>query len=576
VLKGLPFRSIVAADFEFDGGGGNRSRPVCMVAKELRSGKTWRLWRGEFGSTPPFSIGLDTLFVAFYASAELSCFRAFGWPMPARILDLFVEFRARTNGLAPVKNGLINALVYFGLDAIGSTEKNRLRDLVLQGGPWSDGERKEILDYCESDVLALERLLPAMLPKIDIPRALLRGRYMAAVSAMEHTGTPIDMPTLELLRKRWTEIQGELIGEIDKNYGVFEGRSFRARRFAAFLNRHDIPWPLLESGELDLQDDTFREMAKSYAIISPLRELRHALSSLRLQNLQVGSDGRNRALLSVFGSRTGRNQPSNAKFIFGPSVWIRGLIKPSPGYAIAYVDWSNQEVGIAAKLSGDEKMLKAYQSGDPYLEFGKQCGRLPPDATKASHPDTRQMLKQCVLGILFGMGAKTLAFKIGQSELVARELLRLHRDTYRKFWSWSEAAVDCAMLRSVIGTVFGWPLHVEQNPKPGSLMNFPMQANAAEMLRLACCLATERGIEVCAPVHDAILICAPIEKIEEAAIKMSAAMDEASRAVLCGFTIGTDVHIVRYPDRYTDPRGVVMWDRVVKLLAKISEAESAA
>ena len=38
-----------------------------------------------------------------------------------------------------------------------------------------------------------------------------------------------------------------------------------------------------------------------------------------------------------------------------------------------------------------------------------------------------------------------------------------------------------------------------------------MQANGAEMLRLACCFATERGVRVCAPVHDAILIEAPGE-----------------------------------------------------------------
>jgi hypothetical protein len=186
------------------------------------------------------------------------------------------------------------------------------------------------------------------------------------------------------------------------------------------------------------------------------------------------------------------------------------------------------------------------------------------------------MLKQCVLGILFSMGAKTLAFKIGRSELVARELLRLHRGTYKKFWSWSEAAVDCAMLHNSISTVFGWTLHVEQNPKQGSLMNFPMQANGAEMKRIASCLATERGIEVCAPVHDAFLICAPIGEIEEAAAAMQAAMDEASRIVLSGFTIRTDVNIVRYPDRYMDPRGVVMWDRVMRLLAQLENQKNEA
>jgi DNA polymerase I len=76
---------------------------------------------------------------------------------------------------------------------------------------------------------------------------------------------------------------------------------------------------------------------------------------MRLSDLAVGSDGRNRTLLSAFRARTGRNQPSNTKFIFGPAVWLRGLIKPPPGHGIAYVDWSQQEFGIAAALSGDPR-----------------------------------------------------------------------------------------------------------------------------------------------------------------------------------------------------------------------------
>ena len=108
----------------------------------LRSGQTWRLWRDEFGPSPPFPIGADTLFVAYYASAELGCLRALGWPMPDHILDLFTEFRDRTNGLTtPAGAGLLGALTYFGLDSIGSHEKDELRALVLRGGPWSDRER---------------------------------------------------------------------------------------------------------------------------------------------------------------------------------------------------------------------------------------------------------------------------------------------------------------------------------------------------------------------------------------------------------------------------------------------------
>lgn len=126
----------------------------------------------------------------------------------------------------------------------------------------------------------------------------------------------------------------------------------------------------------------------------------------------------------------------------------------------------------------------------------------------------RELFKQCVLGVAYGMEAQSLAQRIGQPEIVARDLLRAHRETYRTFWKWSDAAVDTAMLHGSLHSVFGWRLHIGEKVNPRALRNYPMQANGAEMLRIACCLATERGIEVCAPVHDAVLICAGLDQLE--------------------------------------------------------------
>lgn len=198
--------------------------------------RRFRIFQHQFGPAPPYATGPDVLFVAFYASAELGCYRVLGWPMPERILDLFVEFRVRTNmgskmdqeRRTPSGASLLGALAYFGLDAIGATEKDAMRELVLRGRPWTADEHAAILDYCEEDVGALERLLPAMLPRIDLPRALLRGRFMSAVAAMEHSGTPIDMEVLEWLRAGWAGIQDRLIAAIDSDYGVyFQGRALR-------------------------------------------------------------------------------------------------------------------------------------------------------------------------------------------------------------------------------------------------------------------------------------------------------------------------------------------------------------
>ena len=144
-------------DFEFIATAGNRPIPICLVAHELRSGRRFRIWQDQFGPAPPYATGPGVLFVAFYASAELGCYRVLGWPMPERILDLFTEFRARTNGLdTPAGNSLLGALSYFGLDGMGAGEKEDMRALILRGPPWTEDERTAILRYCQADVEALE------------------------------------------------------------------------------------------------------------------------------------------------------------------------------------------------------------------------------------------------------------------------------------------------------------------------------------------------------------------------------------------------------------------------------------
>ena len=62
------------------------------MAYELHSGVWLRLWQDQLGSNPPFDIGPQSLFVAYSAAAEFSCFHVLGWSQPARILDLFVEY----------------------------------------------------------------------------------------------------------------------------------------------------------------------------------------------------------------------------------------------------------------------------------------------------------------------------------------------------------------------------------------------------------------------------------------------------------------------------------------------------
>ena len=211
------------------------------------------------------------MFVAYYASAELGCHEVLGWPAPVHVLDLFAEFRNVTNGYStPCGNGLLGALASFGLDGIDTAEKDSMRELAIRGGPWTTDERRALLEYCEHDVVALARLLPKMLPIIDLDRALLRGRYMVAAARIEAVGVPIDTIAHAQLTTGWDQIKDHLIERSDADYGVYDGRTFKIQQFARFLAANDIPWPRLPSGTLAIDDNTFRDMVRSYPCLAPL------------------------------------------------------------------------------------------------------------------------------------------------------------------------------------------------------------------------------------------------------------------------------------------------------------------
>lgn len=193
------YGEVWAVDFEYAASPGERPDPICMVGRELVSGRTLRLWREDLRQlrAAPFAADADVLVVAYYASAELGCFLSLGWPLPVNVLDLFTEFRNATNGLrVPCGNGLLGALAYYGIDGLAVADKDSMRELALLGGPYTDAEHRALLDYCESDVDALTKLLPRMATTLDLSRALLRGRYMAAAARMEHLGIPIDLNAL--------------------------------------------------------------------------------------------------------------------------------------------------------------------------------------------------------------------------------------------------------------------------------------------------------------------------------------------------------------------------------------------
>ena len=102
------FREVWCVDFEFREEGSELPIVHCMLARELFSGKLVRQWLSDRQSPCPLPLGREALYVAYFATAELKCHLSLGWPLPAYVLDLYVEFRCLTNGLElPAGKGLL-------------------------------------------------------------------------------------------------------------------------------------------------------------------------------------------------------------------------------------------------------------------------------------------------------------------------------------------------------------------------------------------------------------------------------------------------------------------------------------
>ncbi len=304
---------------------------------------------------PPYPTGPQCLLVTINANELVGCHLALDWCLPQRIIDLSVEFRNATNGARLLcGSGFVGALVWFGLPATDGLDHGTSPATVCR------------------KLAALLRLYEAMQSHLDLGRALLRGRYMAAVARMEWVGISVDQRMVELLGAYWPRLRARIVEIVDRPFGVYEHGRFQPAAFQSWLGCHGIQWPRTAAGDLDLSDDAFRDMTRVYPELRPLKELRSTLAGFVPSALSIGRDGRNRTPLRPFASRTGRNQPSSKASVLGTAAWVRNLVRPAPGMGLAFIDWSQQEFGIAAALSGDKAMMKAYATGDPYLASSHQ------------------------------------------------------------------------------------------------------------------------------------------------------------------------------------------------------------
>ena len=171
------FQQVVVVDFEYEIA--EAACRMCYAWSRMYSTRTFssfvsiKLWRGEFGPAPPFDTGANTLFVAYSAWAEMTCFLQLGWQFPTHILDLHTAYLSVSNILLPYdpdgekkrkkpRKRLPDACRAYGIEGWERVDKDSIA-ADIGAGNWRKYGREVVLDYCEEDDRKATLLLRQML-----------------------------------------------------------------------------------------------------------------------------------------------------------------------------------------------------------------------------------------------------------------------------------------------------------------------------------------------------------------------------------------------------------------------------
>ena len=552
------FKNVVVYDYEFKAISGNPPEPVCVVYKELHSDKIIKQWLVGGGSTCPFPVH-ETLFIAHYCNAEVSCDIALGYEKPRYIWDTFVEEKKLLNGKLKQGYGLVDTALRYGITGVmDKNKKDYWRDTVINNYPnYSDEDKTGIIDYCLEDVLLTEKLFlkqSAALEKLDsnfkrvLQQALFHGRSMAITAQIEANGIPLNNDIYNDLEKYYNDVRAQEIEELQKVFDVYELGKFSHKKFEAALAKENLlnRWPKSPSGRLKTDDRTIYRFQEVNEKIMQFRNSKFIIESRTLKGFNVGKDGRSRAPLNLFGQITGRTNVSTAINPFGAPRRMRTIIGTDKEHILVYADWKSQEAVIQAYLSDDKEMITAIKSGDIYLHTAKKVGAVPAAAIRKDYEKERELYKQSFLAIGYGQTAFGLKDKLGISLPKATFIHAQIVKTYNVFQEWTKRITAKAMQRGYFLTKYGWKYWLSdreiQNPR--RLLNWPIQSHGSEILRRAMIDLDEEGFEISMIVHDAVLVHLKRKGCAAQLRKLKSIMSAAAAKVILS-PIPVDLKIIR-------------------------------
>jgi DNA polymerase-1 len=370
--------------------------------------------------------------------------------------------------------------------------------------------------------------------------------FITTVAKMEWTGVGFDQERYDIITDTYRTSIKKLKKKIAK-HGIGNPLSHQAlQRFfksAGIINRFAL------RGKYSFEKGQLKRNLDAHPIVRELlnyRQLSNLLRSASKLEDFVAFDDRIHAQYHSVGAVSGRLTTHNPNIV-GLDSRLRHLITPEPGNGIGEADWCQFEVGIAAVVYGDEKLLNMFNNGDVYTlmakeffkdKISKSDRKLSDRKFKQRYPNLRKKMKTCVLGVIYGMTSSAMSELLKCSRMEAQQL---YRKFLQMFPSLSKAREETHInnkRRGCATTTTGLKryrskINSRHVGKEKWLINHPIQGTAAAIFKMTASrldkLYRLHDARIIIPMHDAFVFEAPIDELDQVAHLTERVMCETVR-----------------------------------------------
>jgi len=519
------------------------------------------LWQMPEGSREPLRRSLTqpaTVKIVHNGKFDLKFLRQANLPVQGPLCDTMLASQLLNAGLHTRRHGLADLVQHFLHEELSKEE---------QSSDWSGDLTPEQLQYAATDAAILLPLRDVLLGELDraglVDAATLEWDCLPAVAEMEFNGMRVDPAHLTALGQQLSVETAQAAATLTALLDSAPQEREQSSLFPAPMEAINLDSPsqvlhALQRLGIPVQSTAqwaLASLVESFPVVKALLDYRHARKALSLASSLPTHihpvTGRIHATYWQLGAATGRFSCSdpNLQQIPRTAAFRRGFIAP-PGYRLVIADYSQIELRVMAELSGDPRMLAAYQAGEDLHSL--TAALLLEKSMDQVTRDERQAAKAVNFGLIFAMGAESLRTYAQQTYGVTLTLEEATTFRTRFFEAYAGVARWQQQIREAMPvmetrTLSGRRRQWAEPPGIAALYNTPVQGGAADIVKQALVHLPQAfqgtGATIVGTVHDEILVEVLEERAAEVAHLLKTTMEEAGQVYLSRVPVVADVRI---------------------------------